>query len=255
MTPRRIAALLMLSSALVLAACTSSKSGSGTTSHGMPTTADALATLMESGVAKATSARFTLDVNLAGQSLTGSGVERLAAGKLVSLDVNEHLPQGAIRVIMVDGKTYAKLPRSLNPNGKPYLPVTTHSGNVVVRTLAGSLDSALSSASLGDTGAFAKAAKSLKLVGPARVAGVSTTHYSIVVDIRKLPDTLPGKAQLLDGGVKTIPLELYVDHSGRPIQVTENFAAQGQTVKTKVVVTAYDKPVTITAPPADQIGS
>jgi hypothetical protein len=253
MNLRRIIALLALPCAL-FTACSSSTSGGGAVS-GMPTTATALATLMKTAIAKTTSARFTLDVTLAGEGLTGSGVEKLAQGKLVALDVSEHLPQGALRVIMVDGKTYAKLPKSLNPSGKPYLPVTTSSSNVVISALAGSLDSALSSASLGDVGTFAKAAKSVKVVGAAKVAGVSTTHYSIVVDLARLPGDLPGKDQLVQGGLKTLPLELYIDAQGRPIEVSEDFNAQGQHVKTKVVVTGYDQPATITAPPADQIGS
>jgi hypothetical protein len=254
MTARRTIALLAVSCALASTACTSSSKSGGAPGN-MPTDAGALAALMKSGIAKATSAAFDLDVTIAGQALTGSGVEKLSAGQLVALDVSEHLPQGVIRVILIDGKTYAKLPRSLNANGKPYLPVTTNSSNPVISTLAGSLDSAVASASLGDVGAFAKAAKSIKVVGSSKVQGVTTTHYSIVVDIAKLPDTLPGKAQLLSGGAKTMPLELYVDRTGRPIQVGENFSTQGQQVKTKVVVTAYDKPVTITAPPANQIGS
>lgn len=255
MTARRTITLLAISCALVGTACTSSKSNAGNAPSGMPTGAVDLAALMESGIAKATSAAFNLDVTIAGQALTGSGVEKLSGGKLVALDVSERLPQGVIRVILVDGKTYAKLPSSLNPTGKPYLPVTTGSSNAVIRTLAGSLDSAVASASLGDIGAFAKAAKSIHADGSATMQGVSTAHYSIVVDIAKLPDTFPGKQALLSGGVKTIPLELYIDRTGRPIQVTEDFTAQGQKVHTKVVVTNYDKPVTITAPPADQIGS
>ena len=253
MTARQTIALLALSGVLATG-CTSSKSGGGAPS-GMPTTTDGLATLMQSGIAKATSAAFNLDVTIAGQALTGSGVEKLSNGQLTALDVSERLPQGVVRVIMVDGKTYAKLPHSLNPSGKPYLPVTTDSSNVVIRTLADSLDSAVASASLGDIGVFAKAAKSIKVTGGATVQGVATTHYSMVVDLAKLPDSFPGKQPLISGGVQTIPLELDVDRQGRPIQVTEDFQAQGQKVHTKVVVTNYDKPVSITAPPANQIGS
>jgi hypothetical protein len=35
----------------------------------------------------------------------------------------------------------------------------------------------------------------------------------------------------------------------------EEFTAQGQTVSTKATVTDFNKPVTITPPPANQVGS
>jgi hypothetical protein len=262
MTVRSIATAFALSAALTLAACTSTTSGSGKT-HGpsgsaaSPTTSAALAALMESGISQVKSARIDLDVSISGQPLTGSGAEKLDSGKLVALDVTEHLPAGAgdIRIIVVNGDTYAKLPAALNSTGKPYLRVTSDSSNPVIQQLSSSMDSALASASLGSVADFARAAKSFRFVGPATVRGVATTHYSIVVEIDKLPDDLPGKKELLDGGVKSLPLELFIDKQGRPIQVTENADLQGQKIQTKVGVRAYDEPVTITAPPADQIGN
>jgi hypothetical protein len=48
---------------------------------------------------------------------------------------------------------------------------------------------------------------------------------------------------------------LYVDEQGRPTRLTENFRTQGTQVKTDLTITGYNVPVSITAPPADQIGS
>jgi hypothetical protein len=48
---------------------------------------------------------------------------------------------------------------------------------------------------------------------------------------------------------------MYVDSSGRPVQVTENFSVQGQTVSTKIGISNYNKPVSISAPPASQVGT
>ena len=39
------------------------------------------------------------------------------------------------------------------------------------------------------------------------------------------------------------------------MQVTENFTASGQKIDTTVSLTDYNKPVTITAPPADQVST
>jgi hypothetical protein len=271
MNLRRIATALALSATFVLAACSSSStSGSGTTGSGRsgnpspaspgagrPTDAAGLGRLMQSAVARITTAHISLDVNAGGQSLTGSGDEKLSGGKLVAMDLTESLPAGAgdIQIIIVGGKTYAKLPPALNKSGKPYVLVSANSTNPVIKQLATSLDSALSSASLGSVSAFITAADSVKLKGTQTIEGVKATHYSVVVNISKLPDSLAGKDALTQSGLSTLPLELYIDAKGRPVQVTENFTVQGQKVDTTVKVTGYDKPVSITAPPADQVGT
>jgi hypothetical protein len=223
----------------------------------MPTDANGLGTMLQNAVNKISSAHITLDITLAGQQLTGSGNEKLANGRLTALDLSENLPAGGgtIRLIMVGGKTYAKLPPALNAGSKPYLLVSKSSSNQIVRQLAGSLDSALSAASLGSVSTFTHAAKSVQPKGTTTINGVQATHYSIVVDVAKLPASLPGKSELTQSGIGTLPIELWVDSAGRPVQLTEAFSVQGQKVATKATVSDYNKPVTITAPPADQVGS
>jgi hypothetical protein len=252
---RRLALLAVL--ATVATACSSSGGGGGGgIPSGMPTDAAGLATTLQRAVDKITSAHIALNFTLAGQQLTGSGNEKLEHGQLTALDVTENLPggAGAIRVIMVDGKTYAKLPPAMNPGGKPYLLVSASSSNPIVRQLAGSLDSALSAASLGSVSTFTRAAKSVEPKGTATINGVKTVHYSIVVAVAKLPASLPGRSQLTQSGIGTVPIELFVDTAGRPVQLTEVLTVQGQKASTKATVSDYNKPVTITAPPSDQVG-
>lgn len=268
---RRLCAVLALP--CLLAACSSSTSGKGSTGTsgaagsstgssgaapgGKPTDAAGLGGLMQSAIAGITSAHISLDVDAAGQKVSGAGNEKLSGGKLVAMDITEQLPGGAgsLQLIIVDGKTYAKLPPSLNKSGKPYVLVSPNSSNATVRALAGSLDSALSSASIGSVGAFITAAQTVKLDGSATVNGVKATHYSVVVDIAKLPADLPGKDALASSGLKTLPLDLYIDDQGRPVRVNEDFKVQGQEVSSNVTVTDYNKPVTVTAPPASQVST
>ncbi|MFN2559776.1 MAG: hypothetical protein ABR571_00550 [Jatrophihabitans sp.] len=267
MNSRRLCAALALS--CLLAACSSSTSGKGSTGSsgaagssaaapgGKPTDAAGLGGLMQSAIAGITSAHISLDIDAAGQKVSGAGDEKLSGGKLVAMDITEQLPGGAgsLQLIIVGGKTYAKLPASLNKSGKPYVLVTPDSSNPTVRALAGSLDSALSSASIGSVGAFITAAQTVKLVGSATVSGVKATHYSVVVDIAKLPADLPGKDALASSGLKTLPLDLYIDDQGRPVRVNEDFKVQGQEVASNVTVTNYNKPVTVTAPPASEVST
>lgn len=260
MNVRRLCALPVLSAVAALAACTSSgnghTAGGASTSGSTPTTAAGLATLLQSAVGKITSAHVRLDASLSGQSLSGQGDEKLSHGKLQALDLTENLPAGvgSARIIIVNGKTYAKLPTSMNPTGKPYLLVSPNSSNPVVKQIAASLDSALSSASLGEVSAFLNSAKSVDVKGHETVNGVPTTHYTVVVDVAKLPSNITGKSALAASGVNTLPLDLYVDKQGRPVQLTEKLKVQGQDVSTKLTVTRYNQPVSITAPPASQIG-
>lgn len=249
--------LLVTSAVALLAACSSSGGGGAAIPSGMPTDVNGVSNFVQSAISRITSVHLTLDITLVGQQLTGSGDETLANGHLTALDLTENLPNsgGSIRVITVDGKTYVKLPSSLNSTGKPYLLVTPTSSNQIVRQLAGSLDSALSAASLDSVVIFVRAAKSIAAKGTEMINGAQTVHYSVVVDVAKLPGSLPGKSDLTKSGIDTLPLELYVDITGRPVQVTEEFTAQGQKVSTKSIVSDYNKPVTITAPPSDQVGS
>lgn len=254
MTASRRAALLALPAAIVTA-CTSSGGGGGVPS-GVPTDAAALGTLLQSGLATMRSAHFDLGIKIAGQELTGGGDEKVTDGKLVALDLTEDLPGlGPVRVILVNGTSYAKLPAALNSTGKPYLVVSDSSSNQYIRQLASSLDSALSAVALSGITDITSAAKTFAVKGTETVAGVETTHYSIVVDVAKLPDDFQGKSAIEASGLKTVPLELYIDSSGRPVRLVETLSAQGQTAVTTTTVTDYNKPVTITAPPSDQVGS
>jgi hypothetical protein len=252
----RRAALLALP-AVIVTACTSSGGGGGNNiPSGMPTDPTALGSLLQSGLATMTSAHFDLGIKIAGQQLTGGGDEKVANGKLVALDLTETLPGlGPVRVILVNGTSYAKLPSALNSTGKPYLVVSPSSSNQYVRQLASSLDSALSAVALGGITDITSAAKSFDAKGTETIDGVQTTHYSIVVDVAKLPNDFQGKSAIQAAGLKTVPLELYVDRAGRPVRLIETLSAQGQTAVTTTTVTDYNKPVTITAPPSSQVGN
>lgn len=270
MTSRRTLVALLAAGALALAGCASSataghgstgsakpgSSSSGANPNGMPTDAVGLGKLMQSAVTGIRSAHVELSVTAAGQAITGGGDEQLAAGRMVAMDITVDLPgTGSVELIVVGGKTYGKLPPALNKTGKPYVLVSPTSSNPTIRALASSLQTGLSSAAVSDYHAFVEAAQSLRLQGSDQVGGVATTRYSVVVDVDKLPDTLQGKQTLVQAGVATIPLQLWIDRQGRPVQVTENFSVQGQQVSSTVAISRYNAPVSITAPPPGQVGN
>lgn len=266
------AALALATAALVAAAgCTSSAtSGHGSTAaggttagssaapnpNGMPTDAAGLGRLMQSAVSGVKSAHVELHVDAAGQAITGGGDEQLDNGKLVAMDITVDMPSiGSLELIIVGDKTYAKLPPALNNTGKPYVLVTPTSKNPTIRALASSLQTGLSSASVGNYGSFVAAARALRLRGTEQVAGVETSHYSLEVDVAKLPAGVQGKETLQAAGVDTIPTDLWVDRRGRPIQISNHVTVQGQEVTSKTLVSKYDEPVSISAPPPGQVAT
>jgi hypothetical protein len=222
----------------------------------MPTDAAGLAALLRRGAESLSSAHLAMGVTASGEQIRAVGDETLSAGKLTSMDLSETIPGlGDIELILADGKTYAKLPSALNHSGKPWVLVRADSADSVVRTLASSLSTVQSSASLDTFPTFTAAAKSVTSHGPAQVSGVAATHYSIVVDTTKLPDSMPGKQALVAAGVTTLPLELWIDAQGRTVKVSQDLSVQGHEIRTTVLMTKFDAPVSISAPPASQVST
>jgi hypothetical protein len=268
MNPRKLLAIVTLPAAFSIAACASSTTnGSGSTGgpsggttvgpSGAPTDAQGLSALLERASNTVKTAHIDLKVDAAGQQIAGSGDESLNEGVLTGLNITESLPgdAGSLQLIIADGKTYAKLPSSINPSDKPWVLITSDSTNPTIQQLSTSISQTQESASIGSTTAFVTAAKSVENKGTEDVNGEPATHYSVVVDTTKLPADNTGKEALIQAGVTSLPVELYIDSQGRPVKLTENFSAQGQAISTEVDLSKYDQPVTIEAPPADQVGT
>ncbi len=268
MPSRRLVAIAVLSPALILAACSSTTSGTGAPSgaatgktstsapQSAPTSATGLAAELQHGLASITSTHIALDVSAGGLGVQGAGDEQVANGKLTAFDLAETISSmGTLRLRIVDGKTYAGLPPALNKSGKPWVLVTANSSNPVVKSLSTSISSAQSAASLDAAGQFVAAAKSVKLIGPESVDGTTVNHYAIVVDVSKLSAAYPGREALNSAGLTTVPVDLWIDSAGRPAKVLTKFTVQGQTVSSQATLSRFNEPVHITAPPADQVST
>ncbi|WP_448624010.1 hypothetical protein [Geodermatophilus sp. URMC 64] len=221
----------------------------------MPTDAPGLAALLREGIAALRSAHVDLEATAAGATITGSGDETLDDGRTETLDLTQTIPgAGDIRVVLVDGETYVQLPEAVNPSDKPWLLISSTSGNAAVRRLAASLDSLTQSSNLDQYATFTEAA-TLEVVGEEEVAGVVATHYALTVDVLQLPNDIPGRRDLLSAGVVRLPVQLWVDVEGRPVQAGQELTVQGQDVATVVTFSEFDEPVRISAPPADQVAT
>jgi hypothetical protein len=256
---RSISALTAVALSAGLAACSSSGStnGQGNAGGATPTTAQQLGAKLVSGYRSITSAHLNLTFTIAGITVTGSGDEKVSQGTLTAMKLSESLPTGGtIQVIHVDNKTYVKLPAAENHTGKPYILVSPQSSSPIVQQLAGSLNTALSAASIKTYDTFVRAAKSIKVDGHETVAGVGATHYTVVVDVTKLPTTSAfSKQALAASGIKTIPVDLWIDDQGRPVKIVEKLSIQGKSLNVTATIGKYNQPVSIAAPPANQVST
>jgi hypothetical protein len=263
------AALMLAGFAVALAGCASSGAGSAPTSTSTSPTSSSPASSASSSAGavtpaalafahrvagafrQVTSAHFELSTTVNDTSNLGSGDEKISGGKLQAMRISEDLPgmNGGIEMLYVAGKVYIKVPPAFNKTGKPFELVSTSSSDPRIRKLASTINNSIASGSLKTLSDFAAGAMTVKLVGKSPAG----THYSVVVDPTKLPASYPGRAALLAAGITTIPIDVYLDSQGRPVLFTERLSVKGHVVTTKVTVSRYNQPVTISAPPASQL--
>jgi hypothetical protein len=160
-----------------------------------------------------------------------------------------------VQVRIVGEETFVALPKSLNKSAKPWVVVTSDSNDPVIKSLDASLKSAREAVSPDTASTFADTAKSLRLVGTEQVNGAAASHYSIAVDVSKLPAAYPGRDALMSAGLKTLPVELWIDEHGRPVRLSEKFSAQGQVISTVLNLSNFNATLHITAPPASQVST
>jgi hypothetical protein len=264
---RRLVVVAVLCPAIAVAGCSTSgaghPSGNNTTSTTsasptLPPATDAagLAELLRRGISSVSSVHLVLNVTTPSQTVNGEGDAKLADAALKALDITEQLGSGdKRRLLIVDqpGESYAQIGGTANPTGKPWLLITPDSTNPTARNLAASLDAVRRSASFDHFSALASAARSVTLAGKESINGTPVDHYSIEVDVAKLPNETPSRQPLLAAGIATLPLELYVDGQGRPVKATQDLTVQGQHTTTAITFSKFNEPVSITAPPPDQV--
>jgi LppX_LprAFG lipoprotein len=211
-----------------------------------------LAEQLAAGVSGVTSTHLSGKIasSTPGASGTIAADEKLSQGKVTAINLSEKIGGQSISLILIGTKAWAKLPTSTGP--KPWLKVTTSSTNPTIRAVAASLARTSSDTSLGSLVGFARAANNITKVGREKVDGVTTTHYTMTVATAKLP-AASGKT-LSTLGVKSIPTQMWIDDKGRPVRVSEKVTASGVSTTTTLDLTKYNASVTVTPPPAGQIG-
>ena len=241
--------LLFVATALLAAGCTSSGSGGSTgapkSSSGGSNLATVVADTMRKGLAGVTSAHLVIDAGGLGGKSVGDVKYSNGQATASQLTINAG---GAATIITIGNVTYGKLPGGRNTSGKPWVIVTPDSNNEFVRAL---------SSQVGLT----KAATSLPAIADAvgtasKISDKGATPqghaYALQLDPGKVTDANLGTA-LRDLGENQVPVTLLLDKSGRPTRIKILVELGSSSFPIVIDVSNYNAPLTITAPPADQV--
>jgi hypothetical protein len=255
MNRTRIAALAG-AAAMVAAGCSTTTTGTGT--GPVFTEVSGLAAQMSNGLAQVKTAQGRLHLTAGPVEQTSTFREAFSGGDVTALDDQVSTSvQGTItklHVIYVDQKLYV----DRGHDATPWVIATPGSSDRVVATLAASFKATLSQSGAQYYTTMTSAGHDLKVIGSDSVDGVPSMHYHLTVDPRVAVQKLPAEqAQQMqaavDAGVDAIPVDVWVDGRGRPVRLTDEVSANGQTANVELRLNHFDQPITIQAPPADQI--
>jgi hypothetical protein len=240
--------------ALVLALASCGGSGGGNAAK--PTNAIEAAALKTSQ-AGSVRADFTISSS-SGVSGTGSGVFNSGkdrSGQL-TLNITADGQQVPVDTVLVGDTIYLRSPLITQrlPGGKPWVKLDLQK--------AANVDlSALLSANPTPGGALAylQGASAIKKLGSARVQGVPTTHYRVVVDLQQAADRASGddrralEQAIKAAGTATLPVEVWVDSQGYVRKLEYRSQASGQSTDLTMEMHDFGSPVPITPPATNQV--
>ena len=218
-------------------------------------------------------------------TISGQGAEDFASRR-VELTMALPLGVGAVDERILGGVLYLRLPAQLSaqrPAGKAWLRVDL---NALARQTLGSPLSSLTPGGTSDPGDLlgylqGLSDSGLTEVGSDTIDGAPTTHYRGVIDLNRAADKLPAAAaaalrQMISRlGTGRQPVDVWVDDQGRARQLRMDLGlpanafagtagrgstprpggagGAGATMTITVAFSGFGEPVSIVAPPPDQV--
>src|SRR4051794_39106305 len=236
---------------VLTAACSSSGKKHPSTSKtagssGNSAAAHSLSDSLHTALGTVTSAAITIDAG--GLIATTTGHIKLDAGHATASDFTIGSGADATHVIVVGSDAYANLPAGQNTSGKPYIKVSANSGNEFVRGLAETLQILQASASLGDLADLVATASGFTDKGTA--AG-DTHEYTFSISGDANGSVL--QQQVAELGSAPVGVDLFVGAQKLPVKVILQVKIAGSTLPVTATLSSFNAPVTITAPPENQV--
>jgi hypothetical protein len=243
--------------AVTLTACgnSSDKTDAGSGGNGGSGVAAALTQANFSQTVKAAqqkiqSAHMEATIKTAGQSASMSGDFSGFSGDVssLSMDMTMKLAGQNLEVRLVDKALYVHGVGAMMQSKKPWVKIDLSDPN-------NPLTSIFNSANPQSFTAYLQAVKSLDDKGIETVDGVSTRHYTIVIDTAKAMAANPAfKGQDLSklGMPATITTDVWLNSDNLPVKMSVGLGSVGGFV---AHFSKYGEPVNVAAPPANQVSS
>jgi hypothetical protein len=267
---RKIAALASAVALTVsLAACGDKTAGSaqGDSGNEAATNLVALAKQVGDKTAQSDSAHLVFTGGAGGMEVKGEGDLRLGGSDpAISMDMNAG-PQGEMSMVLLDGVLYLKLPAELSASDKPWIKIDSNDkSNPMAQALGSLTDQMRKNADPRLALEQFQEAGTIESSGQEELNGEETTHYKIKVDVEKLaenqqdPTLKQAMQQAIQSGLKDFPVELWLNGDQLPVRMVVEMPTADPTsgksipVKVQVDYSKWGEPVTIEAPPADQVG-
>ncbi len=262
--PAVLCTLTALLAGVALTGCSGSSS-SGAASSGGPSTASP----SPSSAATADAAALVARVSSASGQLKSAHIvvtsSTAGKGSTFSGDVS-YDPLRLALTVGVAGKTleeriigdvaYLKLPAG--SSAKPWVKLNLAA---VAKSLGVDMNSSVDSSNPAQAVQLLEKSADLKNLGSATVSGVPTTHLSGTVDVAKVYPSLTGSARtqyqqmVQQLGLKDEHMDLYVTSQDIPIKIVQSFTAKTGATTVTVLLSKLNQPVSVTAPPASQVGT
>ncbi|GIH91343.1 LppX_LprAFG lipoprotein [Planobispora siamensis] len=181
----------------------------------------------------------------------------------ITLDVisfdGRNVPGGA-RAILLGDTVYVKseLLAKFTGTGKPWVKVSASDLGANDQAQIKDFMAQAQQFDLAGTVKLLTASKDVKAVGTETVDGVETTHYSGTFPVDEAVQLLdPAEREHVQeqlSKAKDVKFDLWADAQSLPRKVTLSGSEQGATFNMAAQFRDFNEPVTITAPPADQVG-
>jgi len=209
-------------------------------------------------------------VHVTGTITTAANTATMTAdeqfGNPVELSMKLNAAGATISEILIDSKLYANIPQlSAELGGKSWVLFDLNA----LGPLGSTFQSLINSAKNIDPAQQLQpllASGNLRKVGSETVDGVQTDHYSGTVDPATAFDSSQAaknltpdqvaqlKSLMKAGGVTNETIDLWVESDGLPVRVTVSSSTNAGAFKVDMHLSNWGAPVSISAPPADQVG-
>jgi LppX_LprAFG lipoprotein len=273
---RRLAATAAVGTTLVLSltACLGGAGGKSADSGTGGVRLTASEVLQKTSQKSAQIHSFAADVTLNGSSQATTGSTHLTArvrlqpdvaltGTVDKLSVGGFTLTSSIPVVYLHSTLYGKVPQQFESfaGGKQWIKIDLSQAG---KRAGVSLDSVVQHAELVDPAQQTKtftAAKDARKVGEETIDGVTTTHYTGTITVKDALDTLDAQTRAnlqrvyTQVGAQKINFDVWVDgqDQARKLTVKLNTSA-GENTTLSIVYSDFGKAVSVSAPPADQVG-